>query len=84
MSLSVGAIETQIWIVAAATVISLAAFIGLILIPSLQSFGRPWEKVGAAFLSIFVLITLVMIGIAVGVALVLDFPKEISDLFSQG
>ncbi len=31
----------------AAGVVTLVAFIGLILVPSLGSFGRPWEKAAA-------------------------------------
>lgn len=82
MSLPVAEIATQYWIVGAATVVSLAAFVGLILVPALGSFGRAWEKAAAGFLSIFVLLTLVMIGIAVGLVLFYDFSDQISDLFS--
>jgi hypothetical protein len=53
-----------------AGVVSLAAFIGLILVPALGSYGRAWEKVAASFMSLFVLLVLVMIGIAAGLAIV--------------
>jgi hypothetical protein len=53
-----------------AALISLAAFVGLILVPALQSYGRAWEKIAASVLSLFVLATLVLIGIALGVAIV--------------
>lgn len=66
-----------------ASAISLAAFIGLILVPALGSVGRPWEKVLASFLSLFVLVTLVLIGIAIGLAIFLNW-GEIEDLFGQG
>lgn len=78
------AITTQVALFGAATLVSLVAFVGLILVPALGSFGRLWEKAAAAFLSIFVLVALAMIGIAVGVVIFLDFANEISDLFSQG
>ena len=53
-----------------AGLISLVAFGFLILAPALGSYGRPWEKAAAGFLSLFVLAALVLIGIAVGAAVV--------------
>ncbi len=53
-----------------AGLITLLAFSGLILAPALGAYGRAWEKFAAAFLSLFVLATLVAIGVAVGVAIV--------------
>jgi hypothetical protein len=76
------AFETQVWIIVAASVVSLIAFIGLILVPALGSFGRLWEKAAATFLSLFVLVTLIMIGIAIGLVLVIELPDQISNLFS--
>jgi hypothetical protein len=54
----------------AAGLISLAAFIGLILVPALSSFGRIWEKAAAGFLSLFVFAALLLIGVVVGLAVV--------------
>jgi phosphotransferase system glucose/maltose/N-acetylglucosamine-specific IIC component len=73
-------IETQVWLFGGAGLVSLAAFIGLILVPALGSFGRIWEKAAAAFLSLFVLATLVLVGIAVGIVIVYYYP-EISEVF---
>jgi len=53
-----------------AGLISLAAFAGLILVPALGSYGRPWEKAVAGFLSLFVLAALVLVGVAIGAGLV--------------
>jgi hypothetical protein len=53
-----------------AGLISLLAFVGLILVPAIGSYGRIWEKAAAGFLSLFVLATLVLVGIAIGVAIV--------------
>jgi hypothetical protein len=53
-----------------AAVISLLAFAALILVPAIGSYGRTWEKATAAVLSLFVLAALVLIGIAIGVAIV--------------
>ena len=54
----------------AAGVISLLAFTGLILAPALGAYGRAWEKFAAGFLSLFVLAALVLIGVAIGVAVI--------------
>jgi hypothetical protein len=61
-----------------AGVVSLAAFIGLILVPALGSYGRIWEKIAASFLSLFVLAALVMIGVVIGIAFVYYY-NDISD-----
>lgn len=53
-----------------AALISIVAFIGLILVPALGSYGRVWEKITASILSLFVLVTLVLVGVALGVAIV--------------
>jgi hypothetical protein len=50
----------------AAGTVSLAAFVGLILVPALESYGRAWEKVAAGFMSLFVLTTMVVIGSLIG------------------
>jgi hypothetical protein len=50
----------------AAGLVSLVAFGTLIFAPALSSFSRPWEKVAAGVLSIFVLVALVLVGLAVG------------------
>jgi hypothetical protein len=75
----VAEIGTQVWLFGGAGLVSLAAFVGLILVPALGSFGRVWEKAAATFLSLFVLATLVLIGIAVGIAIVYYYP-DISTL----
>ena len=67
-----------------AGVLSLLAFTALILVPALSSYGRGWEKATAAFLSLFVLAALVLIGVAVGALIVYnwsDINQLIKDLF---
>jgi hypothetical protein len=59
--------------------VSLAAFVGLILVPAIGSYGRAWEKVAASFMSLFVLVALVLIGIAVGLVVV-RYYNELVDL----
>lgn len=63
-------IAPQYLIFAGAALISLVAFVGLILVPALGSVGRIWEKLGVSFLSLFVLVTLVLVGVIVGVVIV--------------
>jgi hypothetical protein len=53
-----------------AGLISLAAFVTLILIPAVSSYGRTWEKAAAGFLSVFVLLALVLVGVAIGLLVV--------------
>ena len=60
------ALGTEYYLFGAAGLISLIAFIGLILVPALGSYGRGWEKFAAGFLSLFVLAALVAVGVVVG------------------
>ena len=53
-----------------AGLLSLLAFTALILVPSLNSFGRGWEKATAALLSLFVLVALLAMGFGLGVIIV--------------
>ena len=46
--------------------ISLAAYVGLILVPAIESYGRVWEKVAAGFMSLFVLTTMIVVGTIIG------------------
>ena len=55
---------------ACAGVFGLAAFIGLIVVPAWESYSSVWQKLGAVFLSFYVLATFVGIGIAAGAAVV--------------
>jgi hypothetical protein len=73
------AVGTEIYLFAGAGVISLLAFAGLILVPALGSFGRGWEKATAALLSVFVLVALIGLGVALG-ALIVYFWPEISEV----
>jgi hypothetical protein len=56
-----------------AGLICLAAFVGLILKPALDSYGRIWEKAAASVLSLFVLAALVVIGVVIGLAIVVNY-----------
>jgi len=54
-------------------VVCLAAFVGLILVPAVSSYGRIWEKAVAGLLSLFVLAALIAIGVVLGLVVVLKY-----------
>jgi hypothetical protein len=61
------ALGTEYYLFGIAGLLSVCAFVGLILVPAIGSYGRAWEKVVAGFLSLFVLAALVLIGLVIGV-----------------
>jgi uncharacterized membrane protein len=63
-------IGNQYLLFGAAGLVSLVAFVTLILVPALSSYGRVWEKAAAGFLSLFVLVALVVVGVVIGLAVV--------------
>ncbi len=69
------ALGTEYYLFGGAALISLIAFLGLILTPALGSYGRPWEKVAASFLSLFVLAALVIAGVILGVLVFYNWDK---------
>ena len=52
----------------ACAVVALVAFVVLILRPAWSSYSRGWERVAAAFLSLYVLAAFLGIGVAGGLA----------------
>ena len=68
-------IGTEYFLFGGAAVITLLAFTALILAPAIGAYGRTWEKATAAVLSVFVLIVLVLIGVAIGVLIVYYWPQ---------
>jgi NADH:ubiquinone oxidoreductase subunit K len=76
----VAKIGTEYILFGAAGLITLLAFGLLILAPAIGSFGRTWEKLTAALVSVFVLIALIAIGVAVGIAIVYYW-DDITKLF---
>jgi hypothetical protein len=61
--------STEIAIALAAGVV-VACYVALILIPAWRCYGRLWERIGAAFMTLFILGTMLGIGVAVGLAVV--------------
>jgi hypothetical protein len=80
LPLALQKIENEYLLFGAAGLISLVAFVGLILAPALGSYGRLWEKAAAGVLSLFVLAALMVIGVVAGLAFVYYY-NDISSLF---
>jgi hypothetical protein len=79
LPLALQKIENEYLLFGAAGLVSLVAFVGLILVPAVSSYGRLWEKAVAGFLSVFVLAALVLVGVVVGLAFVYYY-NDIVDL----
>jgi hypothetical protein len=79
--LAVQKIENEYLLFGAAGVVTLAAFIGLILVPAISSYGRIWEKAAAGILSLIVLCALVLAGVVSGLLFVYYY-DAISEFFS--
>jgi hypothetical protein len=82
VTLAPATIGTEYFLFGGAGLISLLAFTALILMPAVGSFGRTWEKATAAIVSVFILITLLAIGLAAGLAIVYYWP-DIQDFFGN-
>lgn len=76
----VARIGTEYLLFGGAGLISLIAFAALILAPAIGSFGRTWEKATAVVVSLFVLLALLAIGVALGIAIVYYW-DDITKLF---
>jgi hypothetical protein len=66
--------STQLVLALAAGVVG-AGYIALILVPSWECYGRLWEKLAATFLSLYMLLTLLGIGAAIGLAIVWSYDQ---------
>jgi hypothetical protein len=70
LPLALQKIENEYLLFGSAGLISLVAFVALILVPAVSSYGRLWEKAAAGVLSVIVLVALVLTGVVVGLAIV--------------
>jgi hypothetical protein len=48
--------------------VALIAYVALIVIPAWTSYGRWWERIGAAFMTLFILASLIGVGLGLGFA----------------
>ena len=72
-------IEDEFLLFGAAALVSLVAFVALILVPAVGSYGRLWEKAVAGMLSVIVLVALVLTGVVLGLAVVYYY-NDIAEL----
>lgn len=56
-----------------ASLIVVAGYAALILVPAWGAYGRLWEKLAASFLTLFMLATLLGIGLAMGFLVVYGY-----------
>jgi hypothetical protein len=66
--------STQVAIAVAAGIVG-AGYIALILVPAISAYGRFWERCAAAFLTLFILGTLIGGGAALGLAVVWSYDQ---------
>lgn len=82
LPLALQKIENEYLLFGAAGLVSLVAFVSLILVPAVSSYGRIWEKAAAGFVSLFVLAALVLTGVVIGLAVVYYY-NDILNLLHQ-
>jgi hypothetical protein len=80
LPLALQRIDHEYLLFGVAGLICLAAFVGLILVPAVSSYGRLWEKAAAGVLSLFVLAALVVLGVVVGLAIVVNYNEIVEFL----
>jgi hypothetical protein len=56
--------------IAMAAGVGVAGYVAYILVPAWGSYGRTWERVAASFLTLFILVTLLGVGLAIGLSIV--------------
>jgi len=80
LPLALQRIEHEYLLFGIAGLICLVAFVGLILKPALESYGRLWEKAAASVLSLLVLAALVAIGVVIGLIVVIAYNRIVEFL----
>jgi hypothetical protein len=75
LPLALQKIENEYLLFGVAGLITLVAFVGLILVPALGAYGRIWEKAVAGILSVVVLAALILVGVVVGLVFVYYYPQ---------
>lgn len=67
------ATQIAIGVAALVTLIGYAVFV---LRPAWGSYSRVWEKLAAGFLSLYILVTLVAVGVGIGAAIFLIYARS--------
>ena len=61
--------------IAVAALVALVAYAVLVFVPAWTSYGRVWERIAAGFLTLYILATVVLVGAAIGIAVVLTYDR---------
>ena len=61
--------------VGAGGLITVVAYAVLIVVPAWGSYGRWWERFAASFMTLFILATLVGVGVGIGAAIVWSWDR---------
>ena len=61
--------------VAAACGVVVAGYVAYILVPAVTAYGRFWERIAAGVLTLFMLSTLLGIGLSIGLSIVWFYDK---------
>jgi hypothetical protein len=80
LPLALQKIENEYLLFGIAGLVTVVAFVGLILVPALGAYGRIWEKAVAGVLSVVVLAALILVGVVIGLVIVYYYP-QLSELF---
>ena len=56
-------------------IVALIAYVVLIVIPAWTSYGRWWERISASLLTLFILATLLGVGVGIGAAIVWSYDQ---------
>jgi uncharacterized membrane protein len=62
-------------VAACAGLVACVAFVALVVVPAVSSYQRPWERMAAGLLSLWVLAAFVGIGILAGVGVIYYWPR---------
>jgi len=73
LPLALQKIDHEYLLFGVAAAVSLSAFVGLIMVPAVSSYGRVWEKTVAGLLSLFVLAAFVVVGVVLGLVVVWQY-----------
>ena len=71
-------LSTTEYVLGAAGLVALIAFLWTIMAPAWASYGRLWERVAASFLSIYIGAALIGIGVAAGVGVFALYVRFVS------
>lgn len=53
----------------------IAVYVGLILTPAWTSYGRWWERFAASFLTLYILASMIGVGVAIGLGIIWSYDR---------